>query len=94
MGIGGHVDHVTILRIVMKNYDALQAVYRIGFYEDLHYASNWRARVTGLARFRNLGARLTPKRFMHLIGDAQHKLKLINLYKSQFVGQSLVQEMV
>ena len=44
MGIGGHVDHATILRIVMNNYDTLQNVYRIGFYEDLHYASNWRAR--------------------------------------------------
>ena len=84
MGIGGHIDHVTILRIVMKNYDALQAVYRIGFYEDLHYASNWRARVAGLARFRNLVARLTPKRSMHLIEDTQHKLKLVNLYRSQF----------
>jgi LmbE family N-acetylglucosaminyl deacetylase len=85
MGIGGHVDHVTILRIVLKNYDALQTVYRIGFYEDLHYASNWRVRRAGLARFRGLVAGYRPKRSMHLIGDVQHKLALINLYRSQFV---------
>jgi hypothetical protein len=84
MGIGGHVDHLSILRIIIENYHVLQAAFRIAFYEDLHYASNWRARVIGLARFHNLVAPLTPRRFMHLVGDAQHKLKLINLYRTQF----------
>ncbi|PWT84835.1 MAG: hypothetical protein C5B58_04070 [Acidobacteria bacterium] len=88
MGIGGHVDHLTILRIVIKNYQVLQSAYRIAFYEDLHYASNWRARVTGLTRFRNLVAPLSPRRSMHLIGDTQQKLKLINLYQTQFAQLS------
>jgi hypothetical protein len=85
MGIGGHVDHVTILRIVMSNYDALRAAYRIAYYEDLFYAADWPARISGLNRFRAIVAPLQLRRSYHLIDDIQCKLKLVRLYESQFV---------
>jgi hypothetical protein len=85
MGIGGHVDHLAVLRIVTKNYDALRRAYRIAFYEDLPYAADWQVRVIGLSRFRKLIAPLVLKRTMRLIGDARYKLDLVNLYGSQFV---------
>lgn len=83
MGIGGHVDHVMILRIVSNRVADLAKVYRLAFYEDLHYASNLRARIVGLARFRALLAPAKPRRSMHRIDDIRTKLAEINLYASQ-----------
>lgn len=62
MGIGGHVDHVAVLTIVLKHYEALRASYRIAFYEDLHYASAWTLRVAGLDAARRRPATLSGAR--------------------------------
>lgn len=85
MGIGGHLDHVTILRIVTSNYDTLRAAYRIAYYEDLFYAADWQARIAGLNRFRAIVGPVRLRRSFHLIYDIQYKLKLAGLYESQFV---------
>jgi hypothetical protein len=47
-GIGGHVDHLALRAVVARHFDALRALYRIAFYEDLHYASDAAARTAGL----------------------------------------------
>jgi hypothetical protein len=59
--------------------------YRIAFYEDLFYASDWNARIAGIARFRSITAPLRTRRLAHTIKDmAEYKLDLVRLYKSQF----------
>lgn len=85
-GIGGHIDHVAIRMLVNQNFDQLSQSYRIGFYEDLHYASSAAARSVGMnnlwqeARGRNL------RRYVFPLGeDVAKKLALIQLYKSQFL---------
>jgi hypothetical protein len=85
-GIGGHIDHVAIRTLINQNFDRLSQNYRIGFYEDLHYASSAAARSVGLsnlwqeARGRNL------RRYVFPLGeDVAKKLALIQLYRSQFV---------
>ncbi|WP_181170176.1 MULTISPECIES: PIG-L family deacetylase [unclassified Mesorhizobium] len=85
MAIGGHVDHMVVLKIVLRHYNALRARWRIAFYEDLHYASAWQARTAGLARFEQLAARLKPRRSLWPIGAPADKLALAALYRSQFV---------
>ncbi|WP_296747595.1 hypothetical protein [Mesorhizobium sp.] len=84
MGIGGHIDHMVVLKIVLRHYRALQARWRIAFYEDLHYAATWRERAAGLARFQNLAAPLKPRRSLWPIGESADKLALAALYPSQF----------
>lgn len=85
MAIGGHIDHMVVLKIVLRHYDALRARWRIAFYEDLHYASAWWVRAAGLARFEQLAARLKARRSIWPIGAAADKLALAALYPSQFV---------
>jgi hypothetical protein len=85
MGIGAHIDHLTILRIVKNNIETLRAAYRLAYYEDLHYASDWQKRMAGLAQFRSIMGPLRPRRSAHPIGDTQSKLRLVALYQSQFV---------
>jgi hypothetical protein len=85
MAIGGHIDHMVVLKVVLRHYNALRARWRIAFYEDLHYASAWQARATGLARFRHLAVELKPQRSLWPIGAAADKLALVALYPSQFV---------
>lgn len=85
MGIGGHVDHVTVLKIVLGHYDALRTSYRIAFYEDLHYASVWKVRAAGLERFRGLSVPLRLRRSRHAITMSHDKIALARLYPSQFV---------
>ena len=87
VGIGGHVDHVAIRMLVNQNFDQLSQSYRIGFYEDLHYASSAAARSVGInnlwqeAHCRNL------RRYVFPLGeDVAKKLALIQLYKSQFLS--------
>lgn len=84
MAIGGHIDHMVILKIVLRHYNALRARWRIAFYEDLHYASVRRMRAEGLARFQCLAARLKVRRSLWPIGAAVDKLALVALYRSQF----------
>jgi LmbE family N-acetylglucosaminyl deacetylase len=84
MAIGGHIDHLVVLKIVLRHYDALRARWRIAFYEDLHYASAWRDRSAGLARFEQLATRLKLRRSLWPIGAPADKLALVALYSSQF----------
>lgn len=83
MGIGGHVDHLTILRIVLRNFDLLNGMYRIAFYEDLHYASNSAVREAGVSCFRSLAGSVTLKRTAYPIDDEGFKTGLVGFYESQ-----------
>lgn len=85
MAIGGHIDHMVVLKIVLRHYETLRARWRIAFYEDLHYASAWHTRAAGLARFQDLAAKLKLRRSPWPIGPAADKLALVALYPSQFV---------
>lgn len=82
--IGGHVDHMVVLKIILEHYEALRRRWRIAFYEDLHYASVWRVRAFGLARFQRLAAPLKPRRSAWPIEASSEKLTLACLYPSQF----------
>ncbi len=85
-GIGGHVDHVAIRMVVARHYDRLAPLYRLGFYEDLHYASEPMARDVGLQSLqRALGARPLQRHAWPLDGGQSTKLDLIGLYASQFI---------
>jgi hypothetical protein len=84
MGIGGHVDHLTLLRIVRKHYADLHSQREIVFYEDLHYASTWDERVRGVARFGEILHPLRPRRRHLPVKAPRAKLELVNIYKSQF----------
>jgi LmbE family N-acetylglucosaminyl deacetylase len=84
-GIGNHVDHLATLVAVGRNYEELVLRYRIGFYEDLHYASRPDLRKDGLARLLGAFTRRTLCRHPWPLGDAAEiKLDLIRLYRSQF----------
>ncbi|MGO9770077.1 MAG: hypothetical protein ACLPSW_11060 [Roseiarcus sp.] len=87
MAIGGHVDHLVVLRVVLRNCDALAGAYRIAFYEDLHYASAIEIREAGLVNFRRLAGPLAAKRFVLPIDDVGRKLDLIGLYASQIAAK-------
>lgn len=82
-GIGGHIDHVAVMTVVARNIDMLQQIYRVCFYEDLHYASNILARSTGLHRLAQNLPEHTFIRRQWRIAEAE-KLNLIRLYASQF----------
>ncbi|TPM41928.1 hypothetical protein [Mesorhizobium sp. B2-3-4] len=85
MAIGGHLDHLVVLKTVLRHHEALRTRWRIAFYEDLHYAAAWRARADGLLRFQSLAASLRLRRSFWPIGEAAGKLALVALYPSQFV---------
>jgi len=85
-GIGGHVDHAAICLAIIQNYAELSKVFRIGFYEDLHYAANAEARRFGIQRLRDaMGRRSIHRHVFPLDGCAAEKLNLIRLYPSQFL---------
>jgi len=84
-GIGSHVDHVAIHRLINENFNLLSQYYRLGFYEDLHYASDAAARSKGIGilqeemRYRGLRRHAFP------FGErVAQKLSLIKIYSSQF----------
>ena len=84
-GIGNHVDHLATLTAIGRNYEALQRRYRIGFYEDLHYAAKAEARDPGVARLLAAFPRRTFRRHAWPLAEAaETKLALIRLYQSQF----------
>lgn len=87
-GVGGHVDHLTVLLVVAKNLPILEQYYRIAFYEDLHYASDAHKRREGLARLhRVLAGQVLSRVRLHLDMPAQEaKLKLVHLYSSQLAS--------
>ena len=85
-GIGGHVDHVAIRLVTVRHYDRLASLYRLAFYEDLPYASQPLARLTGLEQLlRGLHGRSLRRHAWPLADKADMKLSLIRLYKSQFL---------
>ncbi len=86
-GIGGHVDHLAVMRVICDHYDVLRASYRIGFYEDLYYASDPFRRRTGLDHLRRAleGRALTRHEFVYS-GRVARKLELLALYRSQFTA--------
>lgn len=87
-GIGGHVDHLLVRNAVLQKIVDLRRLYRIAFYEDLHYASDRRKRWRGLADFRDAAKGLRLARVKLPIGDrAEEKLRLVQLYASQLTPQ-------
>ena len=85
-GIGNHVDHVAIRMIVAQNFDRLTRSYRIGFYEDLHYASQPLVRALGLgALLQGVPGRTLHRLAAPLGGAVGTKLGLLALYASQFI---------
>jgi LmbE family N-acetylglucosaminyl deacetylase len=86
-GIGGHVDHVAVRQVVIQDYARLAQCYRIGFYEDLHYASSAAARSIGINNLLHaLPGRTLHRHVFPLGDDAANKLALIHLYRSQFLA--------
>jgi LmbE family N-acetylglucosaminyl deacetylase len=85
-GIGGHIDHVAIRTLINQNFDQLSQRYRIGFYEDLHYASSAAARSVGINNLWQEARGRDLKRHVLALGDdAPKKLALLQIYKSQFL---------
>ena len=85
VGIGGHVNHVATMMTVVQALPLLRPRYRVVFYEDLHYASNAAARPTGLMRLaKALGATKATRLMLGFAAQADAKLALVRLYKSQF----------
>jgi hypothetical protein len=84
MAIGGHIDHTIVLYILAQNRQAVEAHFRLAFYEDLPYAAHYHYRMEGLARFRARFGRFGWRRLvLPLGGDLAGKLALIGLYRSQ-----------
>jgi len=85
-GIGGHVDHVAVRMLVHQNYDVISQRYRIGFYEDLYYASSAAARMVGIGNlFHAMRDRKLHRHVFPLGDDVAKKVALIQLYSSQFL---------
>lgn len=85
-GIGDHVDHVAVLKVIVGHYDALKESYRIAFYEDLYYASDPFRRRAGLERLhQELRGRALMRHAFAVSGRVARKRELIALYRSQFV---------
>jgi len=86
-GIGGHVDHVAVRSLVNENYNLLSAHYRIGFYEDFHYASVPVVRTNGINLLRKEIRYGQLYRYVFSLGDyLSKKLSLIEIYSSQFLS--------
>lgn len=84
-GIGGHVDHVAVRLVVLRHLRLLEPWYRIGFYEDLHYASDARRRAAGLEALRQA---LPGRRLLRCVapldaGAQSLKMRLVALHASQ-----------
>lgn len=84
-GIGGHIDHLTIRDWAISNLSELNSKYSVGFYEDLHYASDPEVRRSDLRDLMNH----VPKqhqltRIRYPINDVSEKLDLLRIYQSQF----------
>lgn len=85
MGIGGHRNHVSTLLAVRNAYDTLRRRCTVFLYEDLHYASDPRARQNGVRRATDLfaGTRLSPIVLPIASDEAERKMQFINLYATQ-----------
>ena len=89
MGIGGHVDHLAVLLVVLQHAPLLEQHYRLGFYEDLHYAADPGRRQQGLQQFaRLLNGRAAQRQAWALDPvQQQAKLRLVRLYASQMTPE-------
>ena len=75
-GIGGHIDHLLVRDAILKHLGELQQLYRIAFYEDLHYASDRLKRWQGLAEFHAAARRLNLSRIkLPMQGGCGQKLR-------------------
>lgn len=85
MGIGGHRNHLSMLLTVRRAYEALSQRCAVFLYEDLHYASNARARQQGLALVAKAfaGLELSPIVVALDPPAAESKMRLVSLYASQ-----------
>ena len=84
MAIGGHRDHLIVRDTVLANAGTLRRAFRLGFYEDLPYASKLRNREEGLASFQSIPASAGFHRVVFPLGkSAELKAELIALYSSQ-----------
>lgn len=82
-GIGGHVNHLATLEMVLRNADAICPSYDLMFYEDLPYAAGLGKRLAGLARLRRrLGSTLL-RRHARIV-PWHEKKRLVDIYASQF----------
>lgn len=85
--IGGHANHVATMQAVVAALSTLVQRYRVLFYEDLHYAANPYHRRSGLLRlFAALSGRRGRRITIGFGGDADAKLALVRLYRSQFAA--------
>jgi LmbE family N-acetylglucosaminyl deacetylase len=84
-GIGGHVNHVATMQVIVEALPTLQDRYRVLFYEDLHYASSAEKRQAGLLRlFAAMQGRRGGRISISFADASAEKLALVRLYRSQF----------
>lgn len=87
-GIGGHIDHLLVRDAILKPLGELQRMYRVAFYEDLHYASHRLKRWPGLVSLRDAARPLDLSRIkLPVLDGADQKLQLVQLYASQLTPQ-------
>jgi len=85
IGIGGHLDHVAVLMVILRYMRLLAKSYRIAFYEDLYYASHSASREKAISE---LNASLKAQQLirLHLSLELEMqtlKLQMVHLYASQ-----------
>jgi hypothetical protein len=89
MGIGGHRNHVSILKTLVRAIPRLEPFYDIVFYEDLHYASHAEVRANGINHFLTHFQTKNPTRIAVTL-DKQafaNKFEKIQIYRSQLESQ-------
>jgi hypothetical protein len=84
--VGSHIDHAAVKLLVIQNYNLLSLYYRIGFYEDLHYASDATVRALGVDSLRKELRYQALSRYAFPFPECVlAKLTLISMYNSQFI---------
>ena len=85
MGIGGHIDHLATLQVVIGNYQVLRQFFDIYFYEEFPYASSKLIRKTGLINFYSCFENAQYRNFVKQLNTAEveAKIDLISIYQSQ-----------
>lgn len=87
-GIGGHVDHLAVAELVIDRFAELSSRYRIAFYEDLHYATDVRARRRGVIHLKQRLSNFGLRRWVLPLDRAAavRKCDLIGHYASQIAA--------
>ena len=85
LGVGAHRDHRTVRAIVLSAFGTLAVRYRIGFYEDLHYAADLEARRKALEGLSTHAPALAMTRLRHDLSQdvVRRKMALLGLHASQ-----------